>query len=272
MVTAAVGFQCPQCVLAHTRASRQNIGAYGGAVSANPRTTSIVLIAVNAVVWGGLQIAFLMRIQYPFASLLGLMPIGRCMAGNGGYYPGVGQAGCLAPAVWVPGVADGAYWQLLTSVFTHTDIVHIGFNCLALFFLGPPLESRLGRARFLTTYLVSGLAGSLAVFWLSAPQSLSYGASGSVFGLMGALLLICWREKSDIRQLMMWLGLNILITFVRANISWQAHLGGLAGGAILACLWVFVAGGARGRTQWLLVGVFVLALAVGVAGRTMLLL
>lgn len=270
-MAAAVGFQCPQCVRTHTRASRQNQGAYGGQVVANPRTTSIVLIVINAIVWGLLQVAGYVGIQGRLVDLLGLMPRGMCQADPGRFYPDVDEAACQSLGTWVPGVADGSWWQLFTSIFTHVSIFHILCNCLTLFFLGPPLEARLGRARFLVTYLVAGLAGSLAVYWLSLPYSLSYGASGSVFGLLGALLVLSWREKSDIRQLLMWLGLNVLITFTSANISWQGHLGGLVGGAVLACIWAFVGGNSRGRTQWLLVGLVVVAIGVGVAGRTMML-
>ena len=270
---AAVGFQCPQCVRAHTRASRQNRGAYGGVVVANPRTTSIVLIVINGIVWGVLQIAGLLRLQGPMVEFLGLMPRGICLNGLGQSYPDLGRTACQSVGSWLPGgVADGAWWQFFTSIFTHVSIFHILCNCLTLFFLGPPLESRLGRARFLATYLVAGLVGSLAVYWLSPPFSLSYGASGSIFGLMGALMLICWREKSDIRQLLLWLGLNVLITFTSANISWQAHLGGLVGGTILACIWSFVSDRSRQRTQWLWVGMVVLLIALGAVGRTMLLM
>ena len=89
----------------------------------------------------------------------------------------------------LPGVADGAYWQLVTSMFTHVQVVHIGFNMLALWVLGPQLELVVGRARFLALYFLSGLAGSALIYWAGPEYTLggTIGASGAVFGLMGAL-------------------------------------------------------------------------------------
>jgi len=278
MIPAAVGFQCPECVRAHTKATRQNQGPYGGQLSRNPRVTSIVIIAINAAVWGVIQIAGFLNVQNKVVEFLGLLPQGMCMASAtpGSYYP---QAQSLADCLtmpggsWVPGVADGAWWQLFTSIFTHVAIWHIGVNCLTLWFLGPPLESALGRVRFLTTYIVAGLFGSLTVYWLSPPNSMSYGGSGSLFGLMGALLVILWKQKGDVRQLLMWLGLNVVITFVGgASISWQAHLGGLVGGAIVACIWAFVPPSpSRGRTQWVLIGAMLAFIVAGLIVRTLIL-
>jgi len=278
MIPAAVGFQCPACVKTHTRATRQNQGVYGGERSSNPRLTSIVLILTNAVVWGVIQLAGLAKVQYRVVQFLGLLPQGMCMSTDapGSYYVGVSaRHACqsISDGSWIPGVADGAWWQVFTSIFTHVEIWHIGMNCLTLWFLGPPLEAALGRVRFLTTYLVAGLFGSLAVFWLSPVDSLSYGGSGSLFGLMGALLIILWKQKGDVRQLLMWLGLNVMITFVGgASISWQAHMGGLVGGAILACVWVFPQPGQnRARTQWILIGALVLIIAAGIVARALVL-
>lgn len=274
MISAAVGYQCPECVKAHTKATRQNQGPYGGTVSPNPRVTSIVLMVINACVWGLIQVAGFAGVQDRVVQFLGLLPQGMCSATDvpGSYWPGVGQAACarIPYAQWVPGVADGAWWQIFTSIFTHVTIMHVAMNCLTLWFIGPPLEALLGRARFLTTYLVSGLVGSLSVYWLSSPSSLSYGGSGSLFGVMGALLLLLWRRKADVRQLLMWLGLNIAMTFIdAATISWQAHMGGLIGGVILGCIWVFVPPSAnRTRIQVALVLVLVLLIAVGLVLRT----
>ena len=274
MIPAAVGFQCPQCVRQHAKTSRQNRGVYGGERSANPRLTTITIIVINAVVWGVIQLAGLAKVQYRVVQFLGLLPRGVCMASDQAYYPGLDHAGCQGiGGVWVPGVADGAWWQIFTSIFTHVAILHIAMNCLTLWFLGPALESMLGRVRFLVTYVVAGLVGSLTVYWLSAVTSLSYGGSGSLFGLMGALLFILWRQKADVRQLLMWLGLNVVITVIGyGTISWQAHLGGLVGGVVLAGIWVLVPHDSRReRTQWLAVGGLVVLIAVGLVARTLML-
>ncbi len=138
-----------------------------------------------------------------------------------------------------PGVVDGAYWQLLTSAFTHLEIWHIGFNMLALWVLGPQLELAIGRTRFIALYLLSALAGSALVYWASAEYGTTLGASGAVFGLMGALLVIAYKVKADVQQILIWIGINAVLTFTISNISWQGHLGGFLGGAAIAAILVY---------------------------------
>lgn len=277
MVAAPVGFQCRRCVKVNTRVSRQTQGPYGGALSPNPRLTSLTLIVVNAAVWLAITVADLTQAPIHLVNYLGLSPGGVCSVASkaGSYWSGVGQANCaqVADGVWVPGVAGGAWWQVLTSLVTHVSIVHIGVNCLSLWFLGPPLESLLGRARFLGTYITSGLVGSLVVCWLSPVHSMSIGGSGSLFGLMGALLVVLWHRKADVRQLLIWLGINLVITFVAAaNISWQAHLGGLVGGAVIACAWTFIPSSPnRSRNQWLTMAGLLVIVVAGLAARAVML-
>jgi len=134
------------------------------------------------------------------------------------------------------GVSDGAYWQLMTSAFTHVQVWHIGFNMLALWVLGPQLELALGRVRFLALYLLSALTGSVAVYWFSATNSSTVGASGAIFGLMGALLVIAYKVRGDVQQIMIWIGINAVLTFTVSDISWQGHLGGFLGGVAIAGL------------------------------------
>ena len=153
--------------------------------------------------------------------------------GSGNYYPGVGAGQCatLPGTLWLAGVAAGAWWQVLTSAFAHAEILHLGSNLLALWFLGPPLEQVLGRTRFLAVYGISALGASAAVMWLSAPDSVALGASGAIFGMLGALLILARRFGGNYRLIAAFLGLNILITVIGGGfISWQAHLGGLIGG------------------------------------------
>jgi len=273
MVPAPVGFQCQECVKRHTRATRQNQGVFGGEVSRNPRQTSIILIAINVVVWGAIQMAGFVNLQTKLVEFLGLIPQGICLATDNPaqYYPGVTQSSCqmMSDGTWMAGVATGAWWQVFTSIFTQVTIMHIAMNCLTLWFLGPTLESYLGRVRFLVTYMVAGLFGSLAVCWLSDPASTSYGGSGSLFGLMGALLIIFWRQKQDMKQLLMWLALNVLITFIGGGISWQAHMGGLAGGLLLALVWALVPQSqSRNRTQGLMIAALVVVAGAGIVARS----
>jgi membrane associated rhomboid family serine protease len=265
MISAAVGFQCPECVSAGARETRQNEGAYGGTRSANPALTSIVLIVLNAIVWVAILLTggYGSRLGYLFA----LLPLGQCasISEPGSYYPNAGQAVCTAinDGTWIPGVAQGAYWQLLTGAFTHVEVWHIGFNMLALWFLGPGLERVLGRGRFLAVYLISALAGSTAVLWLSDPGTQTVGASGAIFGLLGSLLVIAYKVHGDVRNVLIWLGINVAYTFLGNGISWQGHMGGLVAGALTAAIIVYAPRTNRVRVQWLgLAGVALLMLAL----------
>ena len=173
---------------------------------------------------------------------------------------------CLA---WAPGVADGAYWQLLTSAFTHVEIWHIGFNVLAIYLLGPQLEVLLGKTRYLTLFLMSALAGSVTVYWLAPPNSLTLGASGAVFGLMAALLVVAVRVRGDVQGLITLVAINVVITVLGSSfISWQGHLGGFVGGLLVALVLVYAP--RKGRTGWQVagLGLFAVALVVAVLLRT----
>lgn len=258
MNQAAVGFQCPTCVQEGRKSTRSGRTAYGGSRPTDPTLTSKVLIAINAAVWllitatGGSSSIWVDRLALLSVGRLVLLPDGSTRQ--------------------LEGVADGAWWQLGTSMFTHVDLMHIGFNMLALWFLGPQLEAAVGRLRFLTIYLLSGLTGSAFVYWLSPEFTPTVGASGAIFGLMGALLVIAVKVRADYSQILLWLGLNVMITiFGRGLISWQGHLGGLVGGVLIAIVMVYSP--RRHRPVWQAVGVglIVVAFLVAVATRTLVL-
>jgi membrane associated rhomboid family serine protease len=264
MISAAVGFQCPECVSQGAKQTRQNEAPYGGQRSTNPSLTTIVLIAINALVWGAISLTggALSRL----VDTLALLPLGRCLSvqDTNRYYPDVGANACrlMGDGAWQPGVAEGAYWQLLTSAFTHIEVLHIGMNMLALWFLGPSLERALGRVRFLAVYLLAALAGSVVVLWLADTSATTLGASGGVFGLIGALLVLAYKVHGDVRSVLVWLGINVVYTFVGgSSISWQGHLGGLIGGALAALIVVYAPKQGRTRLQLL-----------GLAGLTVILL
>ena len=249
MNSAAVGFQCPSCVKEGAKQTRTGVAPYGGGRSSNPAITSFVLIAINVVVW------VLIQARENLASVLSLIPAGRCeVAGGQTFYPGVvsesvcNQAGNTE---WVAGVSNGAPWQIITSVFAHEQPVHLLLNMLVLYFLGPQLEAILGRSRFLSLYLLSGLTGSVAVMLLSDPHGGTLGASGAGFGLMGALLVVAHKVGADTQQILVWLGINIAFTFFASSyISWQGHLGGLVGGLLISSLIVYAPKKGRSAIQW----------------------
>jgi membrane associated rhomboid family serine protease len=276
MRDAAVGFQCPTCVAEGAKTTRSGRTAYGGIRPGNPGLTSMVLIGINVAVW--LTITVAASVAGKIYAWLALMPTAGCASETqpGGFYPTGSELVCVTQTggdgVWAAGVSDGAYWQLITSAFTHVEWWHIGFNMLALWVLGPELEQAIGRVRFVALYLISALAGSTLVYWSSSPDSSTVGASGAVFGLMGALLVVAFKVKGNVQPILMWIGINFLITVVgRGFISWQGHLGGFVGGLLITAVLVYAP--RQRRTAWQVFGLsaITVALVVAVALRTLVL-
>ena len=249
MRDAAVGFQCPDCVKEGSRGTRQNRAMYGGERSADPRLTSYVLIGVNALVW--LAIAATGGNKSRLADLLALRANGLCSPGDGYLYDIERQVCESTGSTFLPAVDDGAWWQLITSVFTHVEIWHVAMNMFALFVFGPALEAIIGRARFLAVYLVSGLASSVLVMFLSSQYGSTVGASGALFGLLGALLVTARKARLNSQWLMQNLAIGVVITVVGWRmISWQGHLGGFLGGVVAAALIAYAPKAHRALVQW----------------------
>lgn len=266
MRDAAVGFQCPSCISEGARSTRSGRTAYGGLRPGNASITSMVIIGINAAVW--LAILVTGGSTSRLIDVLSLRPQGLCAVGPRGY--DISQAACAANpgSQWLPGVNDGAYWQLVTSMFAHVAVLHIAFNMLALWFLGPQLELAVGRLRFIALYLLSGLSGSVFVYWLTPEFTSTLGASGAVFGLMGALLVLALKVGGQVQQLLMWIGLNAVFTLFGPHISWQGHLGGFLGGIVIAAVLVWSPRPRRALWQSLGLGGFFVALVVAVLLRT----
>ncbi len=144
-------------------------------------------------------------------------------------------------ALFGPLVAFGEWWRLLTSGFVHYGLMHLLFNMAILYQLGSQLEPALGRFRFGLIYVAGLLGGSLGALALS-PLALTGGASGAVFGLMAASLVVLHSRGANLRQsgLPTLLVVNLLITFVVPGISIGGHLGGLVGGGLAG--WLIMAG------------------------------
>ena len=128
-------------------------------------------------------------------------------------------------------------WTLITSIVLHGSIIHLAFNMFSLYIFGPMLEGMLGRARFIALYLVSGLGGSVAVLWLS-PATPVLGASGAIFGLMGAFFVIQRRLGGNNLQILIVIGINLVSGFILPGVSWQAHVGGVVTGALIALVYM----------------------------------
>ncbi len=133
------------------------------------------------------------------------------------------------------GVAHGQWWRIVTSGFMHEDLLHIGFNMWVLYYLGMMLEPALGRVKFSVIYAVSLLTGSLGALLVS-PHSLTVGASGAIFGLMGAAAIEMRARQIPLMQSGVGglIVLNLIISFTLPGISWGGHIGGLIGGALAA--------------------------------------
>ncbi|HYO13813.1 MAG TPA: rhomboid family intramembrane serine protease [Thermoanaerobaculia bacterium] len=154
---------------------------------------------------------------------------------TGGVTGSLSEAG----ANYAPAVAGGQYWRLVTSMFLHGGILHLALNGWALYQLGGLFEIWLGSVRLLVVYFASGIAGSIAsVLWTEGP---SVGASGAIFGLLGALIAFLLRRhealtpgaKSLLMQLVMWAVINVFFGFSTPGIDNAAHLGGCAAGLLL---------------------------------------
>jgi membrane associated rhomboid family serine protease len=166
--------------------------------------------------------------------------------------------------MWPVGIVVGDEWyRLITSAFLHGSFLHIAFNMYVLFALGPTLERILGHTRFIALYLLAALGGAVASYYFSDIRTVSVGASGAIFGLMGALVVAGRRLRYDVTQVLVLLGINVVIGFIAPGIDWRAHLGGLVVGAVVAAILVHAPKMARTLIQVAgLGGVFLVLVAV----------
>jgi membrane associated rhomboid family serine protease len=213
MVAASVGFQCPECVREGNKDVRPARTLFGGRVSDNPGWVTRALIALNVVAFVA-QLAAGAEFRNRF-----------WLIGGPAFDP------VLAELV---GVADGETYRLLTAAFLHGGVLHLLLNMYALWLFGPQLEAALGRVRFTALYLLSALGGSAISYAFSPSNQPSLGASGAVFGLLGAYLVISRRLGRDATPVMVLLAINLGYGFLVPRIDWKAHVGGLVVGTLVA--------------------------------------
>ena len=141
--------------------------------------------------------------------------------------------------------ANGEYWRLVTAIFLHIGILHLLLNVWALYQLGSVFEVLFGSGRFALTYFVSGIVASIASARYIAPGTISAGASGAIFGILGALIIAIrrsprWRNESWARgltgQLIFWAAINILVISRFPGIDNRAHIGGFVAGLVLGLI------------------------------------
>jgi membrane associated rhomboid family serine protease len=130
--------------------------------------------------------------------------------------------------------ATNQWYRLITVALTHGGLLHLGFNMYALLVLGNPIEEAFGKNKFLIIFFASLLSGSLTSSYFASIYSASVGASGAVFGLFGAMIVVGKRIGADIRSTVVIIGLNFVIGFALGGVDWRAHLGGLIGGYLAA--------------------------------------
>lgn len=250
MRQASVGFQCPDCVREAAASTPRVRTAFGGRVVRRAPILTTVLIGINVVVFIAVNAAGGIN------SKLGLALIE--LPSDAGYAPGLG----------FHGVAQGAYWQLVTSTFTHVQILHIALNMIGLWIFGSFLEVALGRWRFLGLYLVTGIVGSVAVYLFAPASQATLGASGSIFGLFGCALVLLLRQRADVTQLMILLVLNLVISFTVPDIAWQAHIGGLLAGLAIGGAYAYTPRPRRTLVHGGTLAVLLVAAIVATAVRT----
>lgn len=214
---ASVGVHCPECVREANRSRPAVRTTFGGVV---PRGDGAI---VTKVIIGICVLTFLVQ---EFGGL--------------GLVARFGMIGYAFDASRdVIGIADGEYYRLLTPVLLHGGMVHLFVNMLSLWFLGPFLEQSLGRARYVTLFVVGGIGGAAVSFALGAPNIVSVGASGAVFALVGALVPIYKRLRLNVAPVLVMIAINAFIGFSYPGIDWRAHLGGLVTGGLLGVAFAY---------------------------------
>lgn len=252
MISASVGFQCPECVkvgagTGHSPSANTPRTLAGGAVASDRRLVTKILLGVNAALFLAVLVAGDRLVN-------DLVLFGQAVA---------------EPYGPLEGVAEGQWYRLLSSMFLHQEPWHIAMNMLGLWFLGPPLEAALGRLRYVALYFLSGLGGSALTFLVSSPGQASLGASGAIFGLFGATAVLMRRMNYDMRPILILLGINLVFTFTWSGIAWQAHIGGLVVGALIAYAMVHAPRERRALVQYGACAVMALLIVAACVVRTL---
>lgn len=238
---AAVGVHCPECT-AQARASAPRTRSPISRAFRRGSSTPVVTYSILALTLVVYALQFL----------------------TGGYVTQL--------LLYWPPLTTVEPWRMLTAALVHSDrsIFHILFNMYSLWVLGPLLEGLIGRARFLAVYVLSAFGGSLAVLYL-APAQAVVGASGAIFGMLGAFFIIQRRLGGQSMQFVVLIGINLAIGFVVPGISWQAHVGGLIVGAIAALIMVRTRRLDQRQVQRMLLGALALVLVLATVARFTLL-
>jgi membrane associated rhomboid family serine protease len=233
MTSTPVGMRCPEC-------ARQKTKVRTAATLVGEPQVTYFLMAVNIIAW-------------------------VAMLASGAPINNVGGTVYAHGALYGPLVKDGEWWRVVTAGFLHAGIIHIALNMYFLYFLGTILEPMIGKLRFGLIYAVALLGGSFGALLLT-PNTPTVGASGAVFGLMGAAILAMRARGIDPMQsgLGVTLMLNLVITFLIPGISKGGHVGGLVAGGIIGYLLFEIADRRRSAATPVLAACVVLGVALAV--------
>jgi membrane associated rhomboid family serine protease len=232
MISAPVGWQCPECVKGAPAVRRmRDIGPGGSLLGFKPIVTYVLI---------GMSVAgYLLQQADPMIS--------------------------SRYAISAFGIEAGYLEEIVTAGFLHVGIVHIAFNMLILFQLGSVLEERLGRFRFIGLYTAALLGGSIGELLIGDPRIPALGASGAVFGLMAATFVLPRRSRFGIEASVGGLlVINLVITFAIPGIAIGGHLGGLVIGGLVGLVYRLL-GESADRTRIVASTAFALSVAVGLA-------
>jgi membrane associated rhomboid family serine protease len=225
MIAAPVGHQCPTCVAEARQEYRQGPGRRVAVANAKATSVTTVLLALMAI-------GYVLEVVVGGAGSLlgGPSPLNLVKLGAS-----VGLA--QLPSGDVVGIAAGQEWRMVTAIFLHGGILHLLMNAYALWIFGPVVERELGRGRFLAIFLATGLFASAASFGFAPiPSPVGVGASGAIFGVVGAFVAYNYRHwelavaAARLRGLAPFLILNLIFSFALPFIDWRAHLGGFVAG------------------------------------------
>jgi membrane associated rhomboid family serine protease len=242
---ASVGFQCPQCVAEGASTVRRPKSPYGGHVAERAGLVTAVLGVLNVAVFAVTALSspggFTANSASRLFDQLDLVPIRVA--------------------------AEGEYWRLLGAAFLHIGPLHLIVNMLALFVVGPSLERVFGTWRYLAVYLLGALGGSVAVYLFDDPGRAVAGASGAIYGLFAATLVVLRSLGLDARFMLLAIGLNFAVSFA-PGISLLGHLGGFIAGGLAALSLVYAPKSARTPAQILALGGLLAILVALVLVRT----
>jgi membrane associated rhomboid family serine protease len=241
---ASVGYQCVDCVN-EGRATVRRPRTFVGAEFSQRLAVTPVLIAVNVLMFA-------------------------ITAAQAGSLSSNQRSALFADLVmYTPSVAgNGEWWRLLTSGFLHFGPLHLALNMIALYVLGRDLEPVFGKLRFAAVYGVAMLGGGVAVYLFGGVDTVVAGASGAVYGLMGAMLVAVLRLRLNAGPALGVIGLNVVLSFTLPGISLLGHIGGLVVGALLTAGLVYAPAAKRDKWQAAAVVAAVVLLVVLAVVRT----